>query len=213
STVTVAADQVVTADFQLSISAIALGEIVVTGTPGAQTKRELGNSIGKIAVGERLEAAPIATATELLSARTPGLTLMSKSGQVGSSSNIRIRGAGSLSGGYQPVFYVDGIRIESGVMEGASTMQGGTALDFLNPDDIESIEVIKGPAAATLYGADAANGVIQVITKKGRRGGEAAQWSFSMEYGENEWDKSVSGDNYTTYARCTEAMQTNNSFP
>jgi TonB-dependent SusC/RagA subfamily outer membrane receptor len=93
---------------------------------------------------------------------------MANSGQTGSSSNIRIRGAGSLSGGYEPVFYVDGIRIESGNIEAASTYQGGNALDFLNPDDIESIEVIKGPAAATLYGADAANGVIQIITKKGR---------------------------------------------
>src|SRR5690606_30980066 len=116
-----------------------------------------GNSIGKITVGEKLADAPISSATELLTARTPGLTLMSNSGQTGSSSNIRIRGAGSLSGGYEPVFYVDGIRIESGNMEGGSTYQGGTALDFLNPEDIESIEVIKGPAASTLYGADAAN--------------------------------------------------------
>jgi TonB-linked SusC/RagA family outer membrane protein len=203
----------VTVDFALTHSTIQLGEIVVTGTPGGQAKREIGNSVGKVTVGDRLEVAPIANATELLTARTPGLTLMSNSGQTGSSSNIRIRGAGSLSGGYEPVFYVDGIRIESGTMEAASTYQGGTALDFLNPDDIESIEVIKGPAAATLYGADAANGVIQIITKKGRRGGESAQWSASMEFGENEWVKSVSGDNYTTYRRCTESMQSSNTFP
>ncbi|PYO70601.1 MAG: hypothetical protein DMD64_16920, partial [Gemmatimonadetes bacterium] len=127
------------------------------------------------------------------------------------SSNIRIRGAGSLSGGYAPVFYVDGVRIESGVVEGASTFQGGTALDFLNPDDIESIEVIKGPAAATLYGADAANGVIQIITKKGRRGAEAVQWTASFEAGNNEWTRSVGSNK--TYWRCTVAQQTNTSFP
>src|SRR5438093_11926058 len=103
---------------------------------------------------------------ELLSARVPGLTLMSNSGQTGSSSNIRIRGAGSMSGGYAPVFYVDGVRIESGVVEGASRFQGGTALAFLNPDAIDSIEVIKGSAAATLYGAEAATGVIQRGTEK-----------------------------------------------
>jgi TonB-dependent SusC/RagA subfamily outer membrane receptor len=211
--VTVAANQSATVDFELSISAIELSEIVVTGTPGAQQKRELGNSIGTIKVGDKLEVAPIANATELLTARTPGLSLMSNSGQTGASSNIRIRGAGSLSGGYQPVFYVDGIRIESGNMEGASTYQGGTALDFLNPDDIESIEVIKGPAASTLYGADAANGVIQIITKKGRRGGQAPQWSASVDYGENEWARSTSGDNYVTYRRCTVSMQTSNTFP
>jgi TonB-linked SusC/RagA family outer membrane protein len=213
SPVTVAAGQGAVVNFDLQTSAIALDEIVVTGTPGAQQKRELGNSIGKISVGGKLEAAPITTATELLTARTPGLTLMSNSGQTGASSNIRIRGAGSLSGGYQPVFYVDGIRIESGNMEAGSTYQGGTALDFLNPEDIESIEVIKGPAASTLYGADAANGVIQIITKKGRRGEQGAQWTASMDYGENEWLESTSDGNYITYRRCTEAMQTSNSFP
>ncbi|HEX6309262.1 MAG TPA: SusC/RagA family TonB-linked outer membrane protein [Longimicrobiales bacterium] len=213
STVTVTADQTTTANFEVSISAIELEQIVVTGTAGAQSKRELGVSVGTINVGGRLEVAPITNATELLTARTPGLSLMANSGQTGASSNIRIRGAGSLSGGYSPVFYVDGIRIESGNMEAASTYQGGTALDFLNPEDIESIEVIKGPAASTLYGAEAANGVIQIITKKGRRGAGGAQWTASFEYGENEWDKSISGDNYTTYRRCTVANQTSNSFP
>ena len=213
ATVTVVAGQTANADFELQISAIVLSELVVTGTAGAQSKREIGNSVGKVSVGGQLETAPITNATELLTARTPGLTLMSNSGQTGSSSNIRIRGAGSLSGGYQPVFYVDGIRIESGTQEAASTYQGGTALDFLNPEDIESIEVIKGPAASTLYGADAANGVIQIITKKGRRGGQGPQWTASFDIGENEWVKSVSGDNYTTYRRCTVANQSSNSFP
>jgi TonB-linked SusC/RagA family outer membrane protein len=213
ATVTVGAGEAVVANFELQTSAIALSEIVVTGTPGAQQKRELGNSIGKVEVGGKLETAPITSATELLTARTPGLTLMSNSGQTGSSSNVRIRGAGSLSGGYQPVFYVDGIRIESGTMEGASTYQGGTALDFLNPEDIESIEVIKGPAASTLYGADAANGVIQIITKKGRRGGQGAQWTASFDYGQNEWARSTSGDNYVTYSRCTVERQTSNTYP
>ena len=199
-------------DLDLSASAIVLGEVVVTGTAGAQEKREIGNSVGTISVGDRLESAPLTNATELLTARSPGLSLMANSGQTGASSNIRIRGAGSLSAGYAPVFYVDGIRIESGNVEANSLYQGGSALDFVNPEDIESIEVIRGPAASTLYGADAANGVIQIITKKGR-GGQRAQWTVSSEFGENEWVKSVSGDNYTTYRRCTVAMQTSNSFP
>ncbi len=212
ATVVVAEGQTAELNLNLPVSAIVLSEVVVTGTAGAQEKREIGNSIGTIAVGEQLPAAPIANATELLTARTPGLSLMANSGQTGSSSNIRIRGAGSLSAGYQPVFYVDGIRIESGNVEANSLYQGGSALDFLNPQDIESIEVIRGPAASTLYGADAANGVIQVITKKGR-GAKRAQWTVSSEIGNNEWVESVSGDNYTTYRRCTVAMQSSNSFP
>ena len=210
SPVTVASGQTVTTDFALNRVAVTLQGIVVTGTAGSQEKVTLGNAVGKINA-EELENAPIANVTELLTARTPGLTLMSNSGQAGSSSNIRIRGAGSLAGGYAPVFYVDGIRIESGVVEGASTFQGGTALDFLNPDDIESIEVIKGPAAATLYGADAANGVIQIITKKGSRGAESAQWTASIEVGENEWTHDVG--TVPNYWRCTVAQQTSNNFP
>lgn len=193
---TVATGQTVTLDFTLNRAIIQMDEVVVTGTAGGQQKRELGITVSSIQVVEKLEDVPISNVVELLTARTPGLTLLSNSGQTGASSNIRIRGAGSLSGGYQPVFYVDGVRIESGVVEGTSLFQGGTALDFLNPDDIENIEVIKGPAASTLYGADAANGVVQIITKKGRRGAQAAQWTARVEVGQNEWDRSISGDNY-----------------
>lgn len=206
TTVTVAAGQAVTAEFALTRAAITLEDVVVTGTPGAQEKVTLGNTVGAVQVGEKLEEAPITNAVELLTARVPGLTLLSNSGQTGASSNIRIRGAGSLSGGYQPVFYVDGVRIEAGVVEAGSLNQGGTALDFLNPEDIESIEVIKGPAAATLYGAEAAEGVIQIITKKGRRGAEAVQWTSSIEVGENEWTPSIGSNK--TYWRCTARDQT-----
>jgi len=209
ATVTVLAGQTVPVNFALERAVIQLDEVVVTGTAGGQAKRELGITVSSIPVLEKLENAPIRNVVELLTARTPGLTLLANSGQVGSSSNVRIRGAGSLTAGYNPVFYVDGIRIESGVIEGTSLFQGGTALDFLNPDDIESIEVIKGPAASTLYGADAANGVIQIITKKGRGGAQAAQWTARVEVGENAWDRRISGDNYVTYRRCTVAMQNN----
>jgi len=210
TSVTVAAGETATADFALNRVVITLDEVVVTGTAGNQEKIAQGNSVGKIQMDGQ-EDAPNATLNDALTATVPGLTLMSNSGQAGSSANIRIRGAGSLSGGYQPVFYVDGVRIESGVVEGSSTFQGGTALDFINPDDIESIEVIKGPAASTLYGADAANGVIQIITKKGRRGVDAVQWTTSVEVGDNEWTRGI-GSN-TTYWRCTVAQQTNAAFP
>ncbi len=211
TTVSVTPGQPAVVNFSLNRAAISLDEIVVTGTAGAQEKKTIGNSVGTIQVAEHMETAPITNVIELLTARTPGLTLMSNSGQTGSSSNIRIRGAGSLNAGYAPVFYVDGVRIQSGRIESASTHQGGTALDWINPDDIESIEVIKGPAAATLYGADAANGVIQIITKKGRRGSKTVQWTASMEFGQNEWTPSI-GSN-TQYWRCTTSNQSSSSYP
>ena len=211
TTVSVTLGQNFTADFGMQPTAISLDEIVVTGTAGRQEKRTLGNSVEIVQVGSLVEDAPIHNVTELLTARAPGLTLLSNSGQAGSSSNVRIRGAGSMNGGYSPVFYVDGIRIESGTVEAGSTYQGGSALDYLNPQDIESIEVIKGPAAATLYGADAAGGVIQIITKKGARGQESVRWTSSIEVGQSEWRESV-GSN-TTYWRCTASNQTSSTYP
>lgn len=211
TTISVAPGQPAVVNFSLTRAAISLDEIVVTGTAGAQEKRTIGNSVATVQVGALVEHAPIHNVTELLSARTPGLSLMTTSGQTGSSSNIRIRGAGSLNAGYAPVFYVDGIRIQAGRIEAGSTFQGGTALDFLNPQDIESIEVIKGPAASTLYGADAANGVIQIITKKGRRGQQSVRWTSSLEFGETEWLPSVGAN--MTYHRCTIANQSSGTWP
>jgi TonB-linked SusC/RagA family outer membrane protein len=188
--VTVADGQAVTVDFQLAESAIALDEIVVTGTPGATQKRAIGNAIAIVDAAELTEAAPVADVQELLTARTPGLNLMSNSGAAGSSSKIRIRGAGSLSGRLEPVIYVDGVRVNSGTQAGYDASWGGAqgtnALDAINPNDIESIEVIKGPAASTLYGADAAAGVIQIITKKGRAG-EGVRWNAEYEMGQQDW--------------------------
>src|SRR5690606_16539960 len=117
----------------------------------------------------------------------------------------RIRGAGSVYANNHPVFYVDGVRIVSGSYGGFgtdnNTRRETSALDLINPDDIESIEVIKGPAAATLYGADAAAGVIQIITKKGRTGQQGVQWNAKMEYGEIDWHLPMR-ENYTL---CTTA--------
>ena len=113
------------------------------------------------------------------------MTILPGSGAPGTAGEIRIRGASSLSG-YKPVVFIDGVRYNIDDLGGFGATGGGTAglaqstqvtsaLNNLNPNDIESIEVIKGPAAATLYGAEAANGVIQIITKKGTRGQQAMQ--------------------------------------
>jgi TonB-dependent starch-binding outer membrane protein SusC len=185
---TVTAGQMVRVEFEVGQSAISLDAIVVTGTAGATQQRTLGNAVSSINAATITDAAPIRTAAELLQGRTPGLTLYQPSGTPGTASNIKIRGAGSLSAGNQPVFYIDGVRMTGGSQGGFSVSgQSTSALDAINPDDIESIEVIKGPAAATLYGADAASGVIQIITKKGRRGQQGLQWTGKMEFGQSEW--------------------------
>ncbi len=209
--VSVAAGEVAITSIQLSQQAISIDEIVVTGTAGAVSKRTLGNAIATVDASDITQKTTISTLTELLQSKTPGLTLLPNSGVAGTASDMRIRGAGSLINN-SPVIYIDGVRYnDAGIGTftpsgaGATSYSGQTtsALGGLNPADIESIEVIKGPAAATLYGAEAANGVIQIITKKGRVGQQALQWNARVEYGQNDWDLDIP-DNYTV---CNEAKQ------
>lgn len=200
--VTVVDAEAVRVDLQLSQAAVELDEVIVTGTAGGTQRRALGNVATSVNAAQITEAAPIRSTAELLQGRAPGLTLMQPSGTPGTASNIRIRGAGSYAAGNMPVFYIDGVRMTAGSQGGWSVSgQSTSALDAINPEDIESIEVIKGPAAATLYGADAAAGVVQIITKKGRRGQQGIQWTAKMEMGQSEW-----GAEYPTqWALCTPA--------
>ena len=202
-TVTIQSGQTASMDFALAHSAIALDEIIVTGTAGQTEKRSLGNSVAKIAAEDIIAQAPVQNVNELLTARAPGVTLMGMSGQAGTSARVRVRGAGSIAAGLDPVYYVDGVRVRSGTdadgySMGNGVVQGTSPLDVINPNDIESIEVIKGPAAATLYGAEAAGGVIQIITKKGRPG-TGVQWTAQFESGQSEWTQEMP----TNYTLCT----------
>lgn len=191
SVVTITASDTVTADLRLGVAALALDEVVVTGTPGATEKKVLGNVVSTVKTADILAAAPAPTVAEVLQGRTAGVNVMSQSGAVGTGNNIRIRGSSSLSASYNPVVYIDGIRMNAGAQQSFDNTGAGaqatSAMDAIDPNDIESIEVIKGPAAATLYGADAANGVIQIITKKGRMGQQSVQWSAKVEKGNIEW--------------------------
>lgn len=162
-----------------------LDAVVVTGTPVGTERRALGNAVGTINAAQIVETAPVQSMQDLLNARAPSVTVNPTSGNVGTGSRVRIRGASSLGLSNQPLLYVDGVRVNNAAATGPVNQAFGSAsisrLNDLNPEDIESIEVLKGPAAATLYGTEASNGVIQVITKRGRSG--AARWNFSMKQG------------------------------
>jgi TonB-linked SusC/RagA family outer membrane protein len=212
-TVTVAQGAEVRADFALAVSASQLDQIVVTGTGGAVEKKTLGNSISTIDAAEITARNTVTNVSELLQGKAPGLSVLPGSGAPGTAGEIRIRGASSLSG-YAPVVFIDGIRMNIADLGQFAATGAGTAglaqssqvtslLNNLNPNDIESVEVIKGPAAATLYGADAANGVIQIITKKGSRGQQKLQWTMRGERGVNQYNL-LPDDNYTT---CDAAKQ------
>jgi TonB-linked SusC/RagA family outer membrane protein len=193
--VTVMAGTPVSIELRLSETAIALDAIVVTGTAGDTRRKAIGNAVSSVSADETLAKAPAVNVTELLQAKTPGLTLIPGSGTAGTGSNFRLRGASSVYANTSPTVYVDGVRIHSGGSGNFDVFgQNTSALDAINPADIESVEVIKGPAAATLYGAEAAAGVIQIITKKGRPG--TVSWDARMEYGGNEWVDELRPVNY-----------------
>jgi TonB-linked SusC/RagA family outer membrane protein len=159
-------------DILLSEQAIVLDELVATGTPGGTRARAIGNVVAKVDAARVTEVAPVTSVQEMLSSREPGLSVLPGSGNVGTGSVIRIRGYSSLSLSNQPLIYVDGIRVDNNPAAGPNIRQGRqvSKLDDINPEDIASIEIIKGPAAATLYGTEASNGVIQIITKRGVSG-------------------------------------------
>lgn len=188
------------ADFKLNASAFSLEEIVITGTPGGEQRRTLGNSVAVIDASTALERSAAPSLTALLNARTPGAIITPGTGRIGAGPSIQMRGRSTLSLSSDPIVYIDGVRVNNAsgqgiVPAGSSSFgsQGSTAitsrLDDINPDDIESIEVIRGPAAATIYGTEAANGVIQIITKKGHSG--VTRWSVSTEQGETRFQNAA----------------------
>ena len=98
---------------------------------------------------------------EVTTQRPVGLDANDQGSQVGSGRQIRIRGNNSLAQGNEPIIYVDGVRIENGQIGDSNVV------DMINPDDIDRIEIVKGPAALKLYGTEGANGVIQIFKKRG----------------------------------------------
>ncbi|MHB2031843.1 MAG: SusC/RagA family TonB-linked outer membrane protein [Gemmatimonadaceae bacterium] len=171
----------------LEINPVSLEALVVTGTPGATERKTLGNSITTIDVAQVAALAPVASMQALLNGRAPGVVLQSTSGAVGTGGRLRVRGLASLSLSNEPLVYVDGVRVDNNPASGPANQAFGSStisrINDINPDDIASIEVLKGPSAATLYGTEASNGVINIITKKGRDG--APSWNVLIKQGVN----------------------------
>jgi TonB-linked SusC/RagA family outer membrane protein len=173
----VVAGQTLTVNLQLQETAIALEEIVITGAGMATQRKKLGNTIASIDASKAHTAA-VTDASQLLAAREPGVSVLPSGGYSGQGARIRIRGSSSLSQNNEPVIYIDGIRMDGNSVDFAP--QGNASkLDDIPPESIERIEILKGAAAATLYGTEASNGVIQIFTKKGRAG--APRFTLQMD--------------------------------
>ncbi len=182
-TVRLIAGQTVTANFQMIPSLVTLSELVVTGTAGNQERRAQSAQVASISASQITKDAPVSTVAELMQSRVPGVAVNTNSGTAGAARTIRIRGASSINLSNQPLLFVDGVRINEGIIASGQSGQSFDRLNDINPDEIESIEIVKGPAAATLYGADASAGVIQIITKKGRPGANRFAQTLRLEGG------------------------------
>ena len=182
----------ITQDFRLAPNPLRLGEVVVTGAGTVTQAEKLGN-VRNAVDAEQIVKSNEANIVQALAAKAPNVEVTQTSGEPGSSSYIRIRGQRTITGGAQPLFVVDGVPIDNqsfstsnfnpidelGTGEISGTTQMNRAVD-LNAADIESVEILKGPAAGAIYGARAGQGVVLITTKKGRAGQTKYNWRTSL---------------------------------
>ena len=195
--VTVTAGQSTTLDVTLGATVVTLDQVTVTATGEQIRQRETGSSVATIAPAVE-ELAATSNFTDVLNSRAPGLYVQQSNGAAGTGSRIRVRGANSLSLSNEPLLIVDGVRVnndvgnrEQAAVSSANTLgtnisTGGqtvSRLNDINPEDIETIDVIRGPAGVALYGTAASNGVIQITTKRGRAG--QTRWTSHFEGGQS----------------------------
>jgi TonB-linked SusC/RagA family outer membrane protein len=195
--VTVTNGQTTALDVTLGATVVTLDQVTVTATGEQIRQRETGSSVATIAPAVE-ELAATSNFTDVLNSRAPGLYVQQSNGAAGTGSRIRVRGANSLSLSNEPLLIIDGVRANNDVGNrdqvnvssantlGTNVATGGqttSRLNDINPEDIETIDVIRGPAGVALYGTAAANGVIQITTKRGRAG--QTRWSAHVEGGQS----------------------------
>ncbi len=183
--------QPVVVDYELDPAATTLDEVVVTGTAGGELRRQIGNSVSTINADDAMSKSGAQSVSSLIGARAAGVIIAPSTGRLGAGPSIQVRGRSSIGLDNSPLLYVDGVRVNNATASGAVAPAGklggqgsnvGGRLNDIAPEDIESIEIIKGPAAATIYGTEAANGVIQIITKRGSAGNKP-QLALNVEEG------------------------------
>jgi len=179
-TVVLSAGGTATLDFTMAQAVVQLADVVTTAT-GDQRRVELGNAVTTLGdISEKVERAPVTNLADLMVAKAPGMTVL-PGAMTGSTPVVKIRGLNSLSLNNDPIYVIDGVRMNTENFSQGFTGTHTSYLNDLNPNEIEDIEIVKGPSAATLYGTDAANGVIVITTRKGRAG--KAKWTWFGEAG------------------------------
>ena len=173
--------------FVLAERAVDLDRVVVTGTAGGEQRRAIGTSVAQVNAAEITSKTAVPSVDALLNGRAAGVAILPGTGMVGAGARVRIRGIGSFSLNADPLIYVDGVRVNNQTGTGISIQAFSSGvisrLNDFDPEQIESIEILKGPAAATLYGTEAARGVINIITRKGVAG--QTTYEFMVRSGGN----------------------------
>lgn len=192
---------------KLQEGATALDELVVIGY-GTIQKSDLTGAVSSLK-DENSEEKPFSTVEQMIQGRVAGVQITQNTGALGGGMSFSIRGANSMSGDNQPLIVIDGYPVESGqvnVMLGAESsfpadVPGVNALSMLNPNDIESIEILKDASSTAIYGSRGANGVVLVTTKRGKEGREKIEYSFrtDISYLPNKLDV-LSTPDYLAYS-------------
>ncbi len=154
-----------TLDVSLTVEAGSLNEVVVVGY-GTQRRSSLTGAQGGVR-GDQIATIPVQTLDRALQGQVAGVQVTGANGTPGGQVQVRIRGVGSITGGTDPLYVVDGVQLNT---TSNSAFASTNPLAFLNPNDIESIEILKDAAAAAIYGAAASNGVVLITTKRGKSG-------------------------------------------
>ncbi|MBE7177547.1 MAG: TonB-dependent receptor [Mucilaginibacter polytrichastri] len=182
----------------------ALDEVVVVGY-GSQRKIENTGSIASVKASELVQT-PVANMAQGLQARVSGVQVNQNSGSPGGNISVRIRGTNSINGASEPLYVVDGIQISNG--DGINSV---SPLSTINPNDIESIEVLKDASASAIYGARAANGVVLITTKRGKAG--VTRVTFDSYYGTQQVAKKLDVLNASQFAALENEVFNNNYYP
>jgi TonB-linked SusC/RagA family outer membrane protein len=207
-TITLTAGNINT-DFQLETQAVVLQQLVITGEGTITTNEKLGATVNNVGA-DQISKANEQNLTASLAGKAPNVQVTSESADPGSSVNIQIRGAKTFSGDGQPLFIVDGVPVDNSSIntqgQFANNAEQGTVnpnrIVDINPNDVESVTILKGSAAAAIYGARAAQGVVLITTKSGKSG--KTQYSLHSSY---SFDKVTAG-----YPLQTTYGQGNNGF-
>ncbi len=193
-----------TINVSLKTDTKALEEVVVVGY-GSQRKVETTGSIASVKADE-LTQLPVTNVAQGLQARISGVQINQNSGSPGGNISVRVRGTNSINGNSEPLYVVDGIQISNG-----GGINDVSPLSTINPNDIESVEVLKDASASAIYGARAANGVVLITTKRGKAG--VTRVSLDSYYGVQEATKTLDVLNASEFAQLENEVFKNNAYP